>query len=128
MNGNQGNPSAGPNGGKPASPMTGSGNNGGMNRNAGARNSQIFLSSTQAAPALQNFQTNPTATNNDELAMSPLDQKIARVVRGTFEWSYLFLLLLLLLFLAYKLWQMLRRDEKRRQKNDAVEDKFPPQR
>ena len=73
---------------------------------------------------MQHFETNPETTDNSEPAMSPLDQKIAHVVRGTFEWSYLFLLLLLLLYLAYKLWQILRRDKNRRRKN---QNQFPPQ-
>lgn len=107
-----------------SSPMNGSANSSGLNRNFGSRNSQNFYFTSNATLLAQHFQTNSTATDNSELAMSPLDQKIAHVVRGTFEWSYLFLLLLLLLFLAYKLWQILRRDKNRRRQN---ENDFPPQ-
>ncbi len=122
-NGNYGNPAPNPSGGKPnSSPMNGSVNNNGLNRNFSARSSQDFFSTNSGAPVAKNFQTNSTTTDNSELAMSPVDQKIARVMRGAFEWSYLLLLLLLLLFLAYKLWQMLRRDENRRRRNDN-----PPQ-
>ncbi|HEY3932752.1 MAG TPA: hypothetical protein VGM58_10345, partial [Verrucomicrobiae bacterium] len=79
----------------------------------GTNHSQNEQFEKQGASVTQNIQGNPViATDNSEPAMSPMDQKIVRVLRGTFEWGYFLLLLLLLLYLLYKLHQILRREKK----------------
>jgi len=37
--------------------------------------------------------------------MSPVNRKIAKLLRQLFGWGYLLLLLLLLLYINYKMWQ-----------------------
>ena len=65
------------------------------------------------------------ASDNNDLTMSPFDQRLARSLRHFLEWSYFLLLLLLLLFLAYKLWRRMQKQNAQRQmarlKQDAEE-------
>jgi hypothetical protein len=124
LSGKQGNAAPNSTGATSTSPamLTASGNNSGLNRNFGANHSQNEQFEKQVAPVTQNIQSNPViATDNSEPAMSPLDQKIVRVLRGAFEWGYFLLLLLLLLYLLYKLRQILRRKKNRRHRNQPPE-------
>jgi hypothetical protein len=54
-----------------------------------------------------------------DAAMSPTDQQIVKTLHGVVIWSYFLLLLLLLLYLAYKSWQILRRQKTPRARNDV---------
>lgn len=106
-------------------PPNASGNSSGLNRNSSASGSENERLVKQIAPVQTNAQNHPALASDDsQPAMSSVDQKIAKTLRGTFEWGYFLLLLLLLLYLAYKLWQILRRDEQRRRRN---QNQLPPQ-
>lgn len=127
LNVNDGNSPPNSSGGKPALlSINGSSKNSGLNENFGANHSQNLQFEKQTNLPSQIVRSNVAGVtpDNPEPPMSPLDQKITKVVRGTFEWGYFLLLLLLLLFLAYKLWQILRRDKNRRRRS---RDDFPPQ-
>ena len=46
-----------------------------------------------------------STTNENDSGMSPVNRKIAKLLRQLFGWGYLLLLLLLLLYINYKMWQ-----------------------
>ena len=46
-----------------------------------------------------------STTNENDSDMSPVNRKIAKLLRQLFGWGYLLLLLLLLLYINYKMWQ-----------------------
>src|SRR5271170_4324761 len=112
-------------GGQPGqSPENSFGNNNGLTRQfssrGGSENLQFTNQRTFPTPTVQGNATN--AADDSDPAMSPFDRKVARVLRGSFEWGYFLLLLLLLAYLAYKLWQILRPDQNRRRKNNIRQE------
>ena len=64
----------------------------------------------------------PPVVDSVDPTMSPADQHIAHVLRGTMTWGYFLLLLLVLLYLAYRLWQILRPSRPRSPRRSPVHD------
>jgi prepilin-type processing-associated H-X9-DG protein len=69
-------------------------------------------------------ETNPpvamaTPAADADLAMSPFDRQVTKLLQHSFEWSYLLLLLLLLLYLIYRLSRWMSERETKRGPDDS---------
>jgi prepilin-type N-terminal cleavage/methylation domain-containing protein len=104
-------------------PRNSFGNNNGLNKSfsqSGSGNSPFAKQTTSPAPVIQ---SNDAAASDDfDPAMSPFDKHLVKVLHGVIEWSFFLLLLLVLLYLSYRLWQLLRQDEERRQSAENRRD------
>jgi len=125
MNGGRGLiPNVPPPGGQPPARPKGNysgGNNNSSSRSMGAAENMVFTGDVvAAAPSVESNAVSPFDNFDD--TMSPTDQHIVHVLRGAMTWGYFLLLLLVLLYLAYKLWQMLRPDPKRRRPAEPADE------